>query len=111
MYVAERIHGPYMSHETGDKLSDVKRQPPTPHKLNIWTDRVDAPPQRPPMASCANHDVRYGELIAKSEPFVVMANVRKKESPTMIGNSTANDGRDNRNPFRNGDRYNNKCTK
>src|ERR1700734_3197534 len=100
-----------MSNETGDRFSDVNRQPDGDHRLRVARVIGDAAPAKPPIAICENHEARYGDCIASSDPYEVTASVRKKESPMISGRSTAIEGRANRNPFSIGDMYSNRCTK
>ena len=65
---------------------------------------MDEEPHKPPIAICVNHDPWYGDFSARSVPYDVTANVRRKESPMIRGRSIRSDGRDNRNALRNGKR-------
>jgi hypothetical protein len=85
-----------MSQVTGDRFSDENRQPLGDHKLNVNKVIEEADPAIPPMATCVNHELRYGDRRARSVPYVVTAKVRSNESPIIRGRSTRIGGKDNR---------------
>jgi len=62
------MKGPYISHVTGDKFSDVNRQPVGDHRLKADKTIAADDPHKPPTAICVNHEWLYGDLIARSDP-------------------------------------------